>query len=438
MSDCLSPLHDQPSPTGSPKPDGGPPSPPHIAHYSDMASQTDTGPPSTGYYTRTPPPYFCNISHMAIQTDEYLLVTASFPMANHRFLHPSAPDPSKRGPPRSVLASEVVDEHPEIFGIAEPVAPKDTSRSCCCCCTRHQPPPQPPHVTRYLEMGKRKDVDPVTAEFSPLMGDVPPARSAFLDIGASPEVGLASLGIFPRKPRIPDPWHQPQNTGEFPNRLRAATHSRATTPSPPPTPRTSRWVAAPVIVCPDGVRNGDENYHDNPVSLFQLVASQNLDELAEVVCPTHGHESNARRLIHSGPTEGYIFKWECETLLWTAKVCTNCEFRRITCSKRLEIPDQKLSPGETPKTHLRVLAVWDGIVCLYILHLYMHGLLKEGWWKNDLDFDGHSIDIDTQRRCGTWVPHIVQCDHPVFQRTFADNGDEIAEQGRPIIGSRYF
>ncbi|PWW75496.1 hypothetical protein C7212DRAFT_344857 [Tuber magnatum] len=95
----------------------------------------------------------------------------------------------------------------------------------------------------------------------------------------------------------------------------------------------------------------------------------------------------------AGPKEWYIFKWEYGTLLWTAKVCTNCEFRRITCSKRLDIPDQKLSPGEPPKSCLRVLEVWDGIVCLHILQLHVRGLLKEGWWKNDLNFDGQSIDM---------------------------------------------
>jgi hypothetical protein len=108
----------------------------------------------------------------------------------------------------------------------------------------------------------------------------------------------------------------------------------------------------------------------------------------------------------------------------------------MTCSKKFEIPSQKLSSGETLQTQLRVLAVWEGHVCEYTYNLRAHGLLKASWWKNDVDLTGESSGMNTQWRCGVWTPRFVTCDHPVFEKTYASNGDEIAEEGSPIMAPR--
>ncbi|KAG0138287.1 hypothetical protein HOY82DRAFT_534944 [Tuber indicum] len=416
----------------------------NILQYCHKASQTDTGPPSTGFYNRIPPPRFPSYSDMATQTIPRLPVDGlsvnGLPVTT--FLSPMGPDPPVA-----------------LYSFIETVNSASKNLPSTGLPSRGPPPPLAPRVARYVEMLARRDnVDPIAAGYAPLVGGVPPPRSAFAEIGASPRVGLASLGIYPRKPSVDRQWKDAiqywdkmedddkqqvsqelllcRKLARCPKELlsvatygltAAGSSSRTVISSDSPVPAFQLAPKLPEFpTCYDGNRNNSDSDSHMPISLRQLMAWKQLNELAEMVCGEHVHESTPRGLIHSGPQEGYIFKWECGSLLWTAKICTHCEFRRMTCAKKFEIPSQKLSPGETPQAQLRVLAVWEGHVCEYIHDLRTCGLLKASWWKNDVDLTGESSGMNTQWRCGVWTPRFVTCDHPVFEKTLIPRSFHIA------------
>ncbi|KAG0639179.1 hypothetical protein HOY80DRAFT_1075093 [Tuber brumale] len=233
--------------------------------------------------------------------------------------------------------------------------------------------------------------------------------------------------LGPGGPTRPSPESDYFSSAAGPSRLRPSTPSgpsqrTAVTHLPMPsrdTPRFSTYYTPmpsdPFSGLPPGVR-------PQPTDVQEDVVIE-LNVLSKMVCGGHYHRSTTLDLIPSGRTEGYSVQWECGTLLWTLKICANCEFRRITCSKKVESPNQEKVevPGQEPsplapiKTRFRVIGVWEGVVCEYLLYLYGIGELNEGWWKNDVDLTGETGEGGRQRRYKIWGNH-ARCHPPLSKR----------------------
>ncbi|PWW71678.1 hypothetical protein C7212DRAFT_367149 [Tuber magnatum] len=120
-------------------------------------------------------------------------------------------------------------------------------------------------------------------------------------------------------------------------------------------------------------------------------AVEELNDLSGMVCGEHYHRSTVLDLIPSGRTEGYSVQWQCENLIWNIKICVDCGFRRIMCSKRVEVPKMSPLAPWPPETRLRVLGVWEGIVYEHLFRLHRLGELNKTWCKNDV---GPTADDD--------------------------------------------
>ncbi|PUU73387.1 hypothetical protein B9Z19DRAFT_1069027 [Tuber borchii] len=95
-------------------------------------------------------------------------------------------------------------------------------------------------------------------------------------------------------------------------------------PGPKP-PSSNQFLRAPQKSAP-------------PPTAVQEQAVVELNELSQMVCMEHYHRSTPLDLILSGRTEGYSVQWQYKMLFWNLKVCADCGFRRIKCSKSVEIP----------------------------------------------------------------------------------------------------
>lgn len=181
--------------------------------------------------------------------------------------------------------------------------------------------PRPPHNTGYLlGPGGSTRPSPESDYFaSPAgLGRIPPNTNR-------PPSPPSTVGFLPMPTRGGGP---PSTAGFIPMPY-----------NPDPKPPSSNQFLMP------------SSEVSSPPTLAQEQAVVELNELSQMVCMEHYHRSTTLDLIPSGRTEGYSVQWQCEMLFWNLKVCVNCGFRRIKCSKRVEAPNQE---RELPTLYLAV------------------------------------------------------------------------------------
>ncbi|CUS14527.1 unnamed protein product [Tuber aestivum] len=132
-----------------------------------------------------------------------------------------------------------------------------------------------------------------------------------------------------------------------------------------------------------------------PTASTRGKALEALSELVDLLCPNHPHELSITNPMPTESIEGYSVIVECceEDIVWAVQMWENCSFRRIRRSMRVTV--RSFGTGTAPKTFLRTLKVWEGLVCDDIVKLHRLGRLEREWWNYPVILsDEHKDAID--------------------------------------------